>query len=269
MLKKCNLVLYDPYKGRLKKPRSNGLTMIIDKGMGLNELRDLIDMASEFIDFIKFSFGTSFIYPEKILLKKINIIKDADIDVYPGGTLFEVAVEQGRMADYFKSVKELGFTAVEISDGTLHINKKIRNKAIKMALAAGFKVLSEVGKKDRDNSLSLEDMQALIKNDLNMGVYKVIVEGRESGKDISIYKKNGALDQNMLKGIIDEVEGKVEKIIWEAPLKKQQLIFLKMFGPNANFGNIHPYDIVAIEALRRGFRGDTFNYYLKEKTAGV
>ncbi len=257
--------LVDPIKGRSKKPRDRGITMVIDKGMGLRTLKDLLEIGARYLDFLKFSFGTSFIYPQNILVEKIKLSREYGIDVYPGGTLFEVAVSQDRLNEYLFRAKQLGFTAIEISDGTYNLSAKLRKEAIFKATSLGFKVLTEVGKKDRSDPLSLAEMKRQIKEDISNGVYKIIIEGRESGKGVSIYNTDGSFNMKMVEGIFSVVQSEEDILIWEAPLKKQQVYFIQEFGPNINLGNIQTGELIALEALRRGLRGDTFAYTLGEK----
>jgi phosphosulfolactate synthase len=260
-----------PITGRLVKPRDKGLTMIIDKGLGLNALADLLEIGGEYIDFLKFSFGTSFVYPNQILKEKISMIKDAQIDVYPGGTLFEVSINKNKLIEYLYRARELGFTAIEISNGTIELPSKLRRKAIMKAHSLGYKVLTEVGKKDKNNALSLKEMIYQIKSDISNGAYKVIIEGRESGKGVSIYQGDGSITQEMFQGIINGINGNVDNLIWETPLKSQQAYLISELGPDVNLGNIDVDSVVALEALRRGLRGDTFKFTLNkyEDQSGV
>lgn len=260
--------LKSPIEGRTEKPRSAGLTMVIDKGLGLTEITDLLEVNWPFIDFLKISFGTSLLYSDRLLKEKIELIKGYDIDPYPGGTLFEVAVVQDKINEYFHKAKELGFTALEISDGTIDLPSRLREEAIYKAKSIGFIVLTEVGKKDRQENLSLTEIAKQIEADLSAGVDYIIIEGRESGKGISIYDFNGSIDIDMFTGIIEVVQGKEEIIIWEAPLKKQQVFLIRELGTNVNFGNIQPGEVLALEALRRGLRGDTFKFNIPKKGKG-
>ncbi len=260
-----NTSLKDPLGGRLDKPRSAGLTMVIDKGLGLASISDLLEVNSQYIDFIKFSFGTALIYPEKILLEKIKLIKEYQIDVYAGGTLFEVAITQDSLSDYLHKARSLGFTTIEISNGTIYLSPQLRKEAISKAKSMGFKVLTEVGKKDRHNTLSLEDMKKQIEADLTVGADNIIIEGRESGKAISIYDAEGNVNMDMLRGIMNVVKGSEEILIWETPLKSQQAFFINELGSNVSLGNIQTGDVLALEALRRGLRGDTFKLTLENE----
>ena len=256
------LEMETPITGRSDKPRDKGLTMIIDKGMGVRELTDLLEIGGKYIDFLKFSFGTSFVYPADILKEKINLIKNANIDVYPGGTLFEVSVSKNKLVEYLYKARELGFTAIEISNGTINLSPSLRRKAIMTAHSLGYKVLTEVGKKDKENGLSLSEMVCQVKTDISNGAYKVIIEGRESGKGVSIYQNDGSITQKMFEGILNGINGNGDKLIWEAPLKSQQTFFINELGPDVNLGNIEVGSVVALEALRKGLRGDTFQFTL-------
>lgn len=264
------LELNTPISGQIKKPRTEGLTMVIDKGIGIRYLRDLLEIAGDYIDFLKFSFGTSLLYPHHILKEKIELSIDYGLDVYPGGTLFEVALSQNKLNEYLFRAKQLGFTAIEISDGTLEFSSKLRWEAITKSQSLGFKVLTEVGKKDSHNPMSLLEMKDQIETDLSNHVDYIIIEGRESGKGVSIYHDDGEIDLSMMEGILASVKGKENVLIWEAPLKKQQVTLIKELGNNVNLGNIQVDEVLALETLRRGLRGDTFRFALdKESVVGA
>jgi phosphosulfolactate synthase len=245
-----------PNPGRSMKPRSHGCTMVLDKGLGRRETRDLMETAADYIDSVKLTFGTSAFYDEKVLRKKVEIVTGAGVDIHPGGTFLEVAVWQGRYAEYLKRARELGFTAIEVSDGTLEMADAQRADCIKRALDAGFKVVSEVGKKSPDEELAAAEMHRLIAHDLELGASLVIVEAREGGTGIGIFDKTGAVEVDELEAIIAGVAD-LDKIMWEAPLKNQQQYLILRFGPNVNLGNVPTPDILALEALRQGLRGDT------------
>jgi phosphosulfolactate synthase len=245
-----------PVPGRTVKPRADGVTMVIDKGLGLNAVKDLIDTAGDLIDFIKLTFGTSAFLDLDFLAKKTEMIKDADIYVCPGGTFLEVSVWQGTYPEYLKRCKELGFNAIEFSDGTIEIDMETRTDCIKRAVDMGFKVVSEVGKKDPSEKVALDLMYREIASDLECGAFKVIVEAREAGKGVGIYDAEGRVKQDEIDKIIAGVDDPT-KLEWEAPIKGQQQHLILKFGPNVNLGNIPPDDILALEALRNGLRGDT------------
>jgi phosphosulfolactate synthase len=252
----CYDFLEFPLAGRNIKPRETGLTMVIDKGLGYTETEELLELASEYIDFIKLGFGTSALYSAHLLRRKIELVKDYDVHIFPGGTFLEIAVMQGKLKDYLRITKELGYTAVEVSDGTINMSPHVREEAIKRALDMGLIVLSEVGKKDERDHVEFMRFGELIAKDLEDGAYKVIVEGRESGKGVVIYDQKGEIKRDeleFLKGVIEDYND----ILWEAPLKQQQYELILNFGPNVNLGNIQASEVLAVEALRRGLRGDT------------
>jgi phosphosulfolactate synthase len=245
-----------PNPGRSMKPRTNGLTMVLDKGLGLSATQDLMDVAADYVDSLKLTFGTSAFYDEEILREKVEIVTEAGVDIYPGGTFLEVAVWQGRYTEYLKRAGKLGFTAIEVSDGTLEMTDAQRSDCIKRALDAGFKVISEVGKKSPDEEVATAEMHRLVAHDLDLGVSVVIVEAREGGTGIGIFDKSGAVEVDELDAIVAGVAD-LDKIMWEAPLKNQQQYLILRFGPNVNLGNVPTVDILALEALRQGLRGDT------------
>jgi len=254
-----------PVSGRSSKPRETGLTMILDKGLGLNTTKDLVEMAADYIDVMKFSFGTSAFYDEEVIKKKITILKETGIEVMPGGTFLEVALWQGVYNKYLKRAKELGFSTIEVSDGTIEIDLRTRERVIKKALDAGFRVISEIGKKKPEEKLPLSLMHQQIEQDLDNGAFKVIVEAREAGKGVGIYDKNGNVKASEIDDILSG-GAEVDSLVWEAPIKNQQQHLILRFGLNVNLGNIPPEDILALEALRQGLRGDTLKKaYLNSK----
>ncbi|MHB1420903.1 MAG: phosphosulfolactate synthase [Bacillota bacterium] len=254
-------VLEFPVAGRNAKPRHHGLTMIIDKGLGLTEVKELLDMAAEYIDFIKLGFGTSALYSGKILKEKIKLVQSYGVDIFPGGTFLEIAVLQGKLDEYLEMTEAFGYTCVEVSDGTIDMSRSQRLEAIAKARALGLKVITEVGKKDPRDEVASADIIECIGLDLANGAYKVIVEGRESGKGVVIYDGQGAVKQEELEDLLAGIDN-LEDIIWEAPLKEQQQVLISRFGPNVNLGNIHPGEVMSLEALRVGLRGDTLRSFL-------
>ncbi|MFC2013190.1 phosphosulfolactate synthase [Chloroflexota bacterium] len=251
-----------PVKGRSVKPRTTGYTMVIEKGFGLNATKDLMDTAADYIDAVKNTFGTAAFLDDNLLMKKIEIIRAAGVDVYPGGTFLEAAVAQGVYDKYLQRSKDLGFSAIEVSDGSIEMSMEIRKEAIIKAMDMGFKVISEVGKKDPADDPSLEEKHKIIKHDLALGVFKVIVEAREASKGVGIYDASGNVKADEVDAIISGVDDP-NSLIWEAAIKNQQLFLIKKFGLNANIGNVPPEDILALEALRCGLRGDTLKTAVK------
>lgn len=255
-------IISPPIPGRLPKPRTLGVTMVMDKGRGLEEIRDLLDLAGEYIDFIKLAFGTSALYPARVLAAKIEVIKCHHCEVYPGGTYLEIAYLQGRTEEYLKRAKELGFTAIEVSDGTVEMPSCERSILIRRAADLGFRVLTEVGKKDPRRKSSGREMAGVLVNDLEAGAEFVIIEGRESGRGVGVYDREGHIERERMDGLIEE-PGIQERVIWEAPLKEQQETLIRLFGPNVSVGNIPPQDVLALESMRQGLRNDTLKACLE------
>jgi len=254
-----------PVKERSSKPRTSGLTMVIDKGIGLNHLKDLIQASGEYIDILKLTFGTSAFYEKEFLEEKINILLSAQIDVMPGGTFLEVALWKGDEEKYLERAKELGFSAIEISDGTIELDPVARKEIINKALKTGFKVITEVGKKDPKEVLPIALVHKLIQEDLENGAFKVIIEAREAGRGVGIFDSEGKIKQEEVDHIIAGVED-VNQLLWEAPIKNQQQDLIIRFGPEVNLGNIPQDEVLALEALRQGVRGDTLKRaYLADK----
>ena len=245
-----------PQPGRSMKPRNDGYTMVLDKGLGRHAVSDLVATAGDYIDFLKLSFGTSAFYDEKTVREKIEIATSNGVDVYPGGTFLEVAVWQDRYQAYLQRAVELGFTGIEVSDGTIEILDDVRADCIKRALDSGFKVVTEVGKKSPDEKVATAEMQHLIAHDIELGAIMVIIEAREGGKGIGVFDKSGAVDESEVDEIVAGVDDP-EKLMWEAPIKNQQQYMILRFGTNVNLGNIPTTDVMALEALRQGLRGDT------------
>ncbi|MFC2168962.1 phosphosulfolactate synthase [Acidobacteriota bacterium] len=265
MTKAWENVIEIPVEGRSEKPRNKGLTMLIDKGLGLQNMQDLIQISGDYIDIIKLTFGTSAFYEENFLMKKNSMITSANIDVMPGGTFLEVAYWQGKLNGYLKRAKELGFSAIEISDGTIDIDFSERKDIIEKAQKENFKVITEVGKKDPKEALPMSVVHKLIKEDMDTGALKVIIEAREAGKGVGIFDQQGKIKEDEVDSIISGVED-VNCLIWEAPLKNQQQALILRLGPNVNLGNIPSDEILALEALRQGVRGDTLKReYLANK----
>lgn len=248
-----------PLTGRSKKPRRKGLSMVLDKGLGLGETEDFLDIAGDHVDLVKLGFGTSALYPDGILQKKINLVRRYGVDIYPGGTFLEVAIAQGRLLPFLQMAKKLGFTAVEVSDGTLFLDLEMRRKAISLATELGFKVLAEVGKKDPDDRQDCCDLARQARIDLQAGAAWVIVEGREFGRGVTVYDGQGRMREESVTAFLEAV-GDPELIIWEAPLKDQQQELILRFGPDVNLGNIPPQEVLSLEALRVGLRGDTLRF---------
>jgi phosphosulfolactate synthase len=249
-------VIEVPVRDRLRKPREAGWTMVIDKGLGLNAIDDLMQVAAPVIDVIKLTFGTSAFLGYDLLKEKVRTITAHGVACMPGGTFQEVAVWQGSLDRYLDRARELGFDALEVSDGTIEMDRRTRAEAITKAVKAGFRVLSEVGKKDPHDAQPMAVLSELVNADLEHGAFMVIMEAREAGKGVGIYDASGlpreAEIEAFLRGVRDP-----GRVLWEAPLGAQQRYLVLRFGPNVNLGNVAPEDTLALEALRCGLRGDT------------
>jgi phosphosulfolactate synthase len=241
---------------RASKPREEGLTMVMDKGLSLNEAENMVALKSELTDIVKLGFGTSLL--TRFIDKKINLYQKSGMMVYTGGTLFEAFVIRNQFDDFCKLMDKLKIEMVEVSDGSISINHDVKCEYIQK-LSKNFKVISEIGSKDE--SIILDDFQwiSFMKKELDAGSWKVIAEAREGG-NVGMFDPNG----NIKKDLIDKITSNipVDKILWEAPQKKQQVWFINSFGANVNLGNISPNDIISLECLRLGLRGDTFENYL-------
>ena len=241
---------------RSAKPRSNGLTMIMDKGLSLNEAENMVVLKSELTDIVKLGFGTSLL--TRYIDKKISLYKEAGIDVYTGGTLFEAFIVRNQIDDFYRLMDKLKLEMVEVSDGCIQMEHNKKCELIHK-LSKDFKVISEIGSKDE--SLTIEDDKwiSYMKKELEAGSWKVIAEAREGG-NVGMFETNGDIKDKLIKNITKEID--ISNILWEAPLKKQQIWFINEFGANVNLGNISPNSIISLECLRLGLRGDTFNNYI-------
>jgi phosphosulfolactate synthase len=247
---------------RPAKPRNSGLTMIMDKGLSIREAEDLMSVGSEYTDYVKLGFGTSLVTPG--FEKKLEIYKNAGCEPYFGGTLFEAFVIRNMFKEYLDFIDKHHIDLVEVSDGSYDIEHNKKLDFIKQLASRGT-VISEVGSKKKDVVYSPDEWVEMMKSELNAGSVKVIAEARESGT-IGIYNEDGSVNTPVIKAISDQV--KLENVIWEAPLKSQQAWFIKHFGANVNLGNIAPNEIISLESLRCGLRGDTFFQFLPENMKG-
>lgn len=242
---------------RSEKPRVKGLTMVLDKGLGLNQAEDLME-AAPYIDIIKLGWGTPRLFSEKLIRQKIDLYKKNDIAVGNGGTFFEIACSQGKTEAFYAYARDIGLNLMEISNGVISLSAEQKAAAIRRAGELGIRVISEVGKKEprEDNKLSLQDRVAEARSDLSAGASCVIIEAREAGKGLGIYDDTGGVKENLAQSLVQEIGS--EKIMFEAPEKSQQAYLILHFGPDVNLGNIRPDDVIPLETLRRGIRGDTF-----------
>lgn len=241
---------------RTTKPRNAGLTMVMDKGLSLREAEDFISVAGEYTDLLKLGFGTSYVTPG--LKEKIELYHSANIPVYFGGTLFEAFVIRGQLEDYIRLLEKYKLTHCEVSDGSIEIPEEEKCNYIHR-LSKYVTVLSEVGSKDAEKIIPPYKWIAMMQAEIQAGVWKVIAEAREGG-NVGIFRGTGEVRS----GLVEEILTKIpqEMILWEAPQKGQQVWFIKLYGANVNLGNIAPNEVIPLESLRLGLRGDSFNFFL-------
>lgn len=241
------------------KPRKAGITMVMDKGISLRQAQDFVDVSAEFVDYVKLGFGTSVI--SRNVKEKIRLYQKAGIKVYVGGTLFEAFIVRNKFIDYLKYIDDLGLDSAEVSDGSIELDHDKKCEYIS-TLAKNYTVLSEVGSKEEGVIIHPARWIKMMQSELDAGANKVIAEARESGQ-VGIFHKNGSAHTLLINRIVSKV--KLENIIWETPQKSQQVYFLKLFGANVNVGNIAVDDVIPLETLRLGLRGDTFFTFLPDK----
>ncbi len=241
---------------RTEKPRNSGLTMVMDKGLTLHEAEDFIDNNLSHVDIIKLGFGTGVVTQH--LERKIKLYQDAGLPVYFGGTLFEAYIIRNQFEDYLRILDHFNITHAEVSDGSIEMPHDEKCRYISL-LAKRATVLSEVGSKDAEKIIPPYEWIEQMETELQAGAWKVIAEARESGT-VGIFRGTGEVRSGLVAEIIRKIP--LEQIIWEAPQKTQQVWFIKLYGANVNLGNIAPNELIALETLRIGLRGDSFDFFL-------
>ena len=244
---------------RTSKPRNHGLTMVMDKGLSVEEAKNFLSAAAPHVDIVKLGFGTSFVTPN--LRTKIELYQAANIPVYFGGTLFEAFLIRNQFDEYVKVIKDYGISMMEVSDGSITIPHAEKCGYIEKLTQHGI-VLSEVGSKDAEHIIPPYKWIELMRAELEAGATYVIAEAREGG-NVGIYRGSGEVREGLVQEILTQIPS--EKIIWEAPQKDQQLYFLELVGCNANLGNLAPHEVIPLEAMRVGLRGDTFHLFLDKE----
>jgi phosphosulfolactate synthase len=245
---------------RVKKPRAHGITMVMDKGLSIEETKNFLSVASPHVDIVKLGFGTSFVTPN--LKEKLEVYRKADMPIYFGGTLFEAFLIRNQFQDYIDVCKEFGVSFMEVSDGSVTIPHAEKCGYIEKLTKHGT-VLSEVGSKDAAHIIPPYKWIELMRAELSAGASYVIAEAREGG-NVGIYRGSGEVREGLVQEILTQIPA--EKIIWEAPQKTQQLYFIELVGCNVNLGNIAPSEVIPLEAMRIGLRGDTFDLFLSKET---
>lgn len=245
------------------KPREVGLTSVLDKGLGLHALQDLVELMHPYIDVVKLGWGTSALYPWRVLVNKIALLRAAGIAVCPGGTLLEIAWAQARIEAFFAFARDAGFTTIEVSDGTYAIPRRVKLALIERAARLGFCVVSEVGKKSpvEDAKLTPRQRVGCVRQELEAGAWKVILEGRESGT-VGIYDAAGTVQDDLVQRLVTAFGGL--PLIFEAPQKAQQVWLMQHYGALVNLGNVPPEEVVSVATLRCGLRSDTARPVLPE-----
>jgi phosphosulfolactate synthase len=241
---------------RTAKPRSSGLTMVMDKGLSLQEVENFLSVSAPHVDIVKLGFGTSYVTPN--LKEKLAIYAKHGMPIYFGGTLFEAFLIRNQFDDYIATCKEFGVQYMEVSDGSITIPHSEKCGYIEKLTKHGI-VLSEVGSKDAAHIIPPYKWIELMDAELQAGSTYVIAEAREAG-NVGIYRGSGEVREGLVQEILTKIPA--EKILWEAPQKAQQLYFLELIGCNVNLGNIAPNEVIPLEAMRVGLRGDTFMLYL-------
>jgi len=237
---------------RPSKPRQSGLTMMMDKGLSIRQVEDFIQTAGSLTDLVKFGFGTSILSTH--LEQKIKLYQDAGIKVYFGGTLFESFIVRNMFKEYQNILDKYDINMVEVSDGSIEISHSEKCQYIK-SLCKNFTVLSEVGSKDANKLIPPYKWIELMQKEIDAGSWKVIAEAREGG-NVGIYRGSGEVRSDLIEEILTQIDN--DKIIWESPQKNQQVWFIKLMGANVNLGNIAYNEVIPLECLRIGLRGDTF-----------
>ncbi len=245
---------------RTPKPRQDGITMVMDKGLSTREAEDFIEMCEPYTDIVKLGFGTSVVSAN--LERKLAIYREAGLPTYFGGTLFEAYIIRKQFDEYLRVLERFGMEYAEVSDGSLEMPHDKKCEFIQL-LSKYVTVISEVGSKDAEKIIPPYKWIELMKKELQAGVWKVIAEARESG-NVGIFRGTGEVRSGLVDEILTQIP--MDKIIWETPQKGQQVYFIKLLGANANLGNIAPNEVIPLETLRLGLRGDTFYTFLKHQS---
>ena len=236
---------------RSRKPRTAGLTHVLDKGLPLDQVRGLLRVYTPYVDIWKFGWGTA--YVDRGLDRKISALKAHDVACCLGGTLLEIAWSQGRAEECLAWAERSGFDAVEVSRGVAAMPLDAKRELIKGA-AETFVVLAETGIKDAQVVLSTRQWRDEIAEDLAAGATWIITEGRESGT-VGIYDGSGAPKRDIIDAAVDAAG--VGRVLFEAPRKDQQAWLINRFGPQVKLANIAPDEVLPLTTLRLGLRADT------------
>ena len=241
---------------RTQKPRESGYTMVMDKGLSIREAEDMIESSGDFIDIVKLGWATSYVTSQ--LDKKIKLYQNNEIPCYFGGTLFEAFVIRDQFDDFMRVVDKYNLEHVEVSDGSITMNHDEKCDFIHR-ISKNYTVLSEVGSKDAAKIIPPYKWIDQMQTELDAGAWKVIGEARESG-NVGLFRNSGEVRQGLVEEILTQIPK--DKILWEAPQKSQQVWFIKLCVTNVNLGNIATNEVIPLETVRLGLRGDTFHDHL-------
>ncbi len=247
---------------RTAKPRETGYTMVMDKGLSIRQAEDMVNTCGDYVDIVKLGWGTSFV--TKNLKEKIEYYRSCGIPVYFGGTLFEAFIIRDQFDDYRKVLDKYNLEYCEVSDGSITLEHEKKCEYIN-ELSKQVTVLSEVGSKDAEKIIPPYQWIELMQSELDAGAWKVIGEARESG-NVGLFRSSGEVRSGLVQEILTQIP--TERIIWEAPQKAQQVWFIKLLGSNVNLGNISPNEVIPLETIRLGLRGDTFTHFLDLPDSG-
>jgi phosphosulfolactate synthase len=241
---------------RPTKPRDFGLTMAMDKGLSTREIEDFLEVSGDYVDIVKLGWATSYLTPN--VKRKLEILRAANVPAYLGGTLFEAFIVRGQFEDYLRLLDQFKLNHAEVSDGSIELDHDVKCEYIRK-LSKHVTVLSEVGSKDDQKIIPPYKWIELMQKELDAGAWKVIGEAREGG-NVGLFRSSGEVRSGLVEEILTKIPG--ERIIWEAPQKSQQVWFIKLLGSNVNLGNIAPNEVIPVETIRLGLRGDTFLDFL-------
>lgn len=244
---------------RTQKPRDFGYTMAMDKGLSCREVEDFLSVAGDHVDIVKLGWGTSFVTPN--LNEKLQVYAAAGIPTYFGGTLFEAFIVRNQFDDYRKILDKYSMSYAEVSDGSIELDHDQKCEYVRI-LSEQVTVLSEVGSKDVEKIIPPYKWIELMQKELDAGAWKVIGEAREGG-NVGLFRSTGEVRSGLVQEILTKIP--FEKIIWEAPIKAQQVWFIKLLGTNVNLGNIAPNEVIPLETIRIGLRGDTFSHFIDQE----
>jgi len=241
---------------RPSKPRQSGITMAMDKGLSLQETRNFIEVSAPYVDLVKLGWSTSYVTP--FLSEKLTLYREAGLHVYFGGTLLEVFLVRNRLEDFYRLLDQYKMTHIEVSSGSLDLEEDFKLELISK-LAKNYVVLSEVGSKDAKKEMAPIRWVNYIQSELQAGSWKVITEAREGG-NVGVFRSDGQIRDGLIDEILLNIDS--EKILFEAPKKEQQVWFIQMLGSNVNLGNVATNEVIGLETLRLGLRGDTFHSFV-------